>query len=59
MLPARTISEAGGPVFVGGDIALGPLPAGRYALEVAITDSRSRAARAVASSDFHVTNRGR
>lgn len=56
VLPARAVAAAGDPVSVGGDIALGSLPAGRYTLEVVITDRRSRA---VASSDFHVTDQGR
>ena len=59
-MPARTVSEAGTPVFVGGDIALAGLPAGRYTLEVSINDRQAREGRsAVVSSDFQITSRGR
>jgi hypothetical protein len=47
-------SAANTPILVGGDVTLGTLPPGTYTLEITITDTLSKAARTVISTDFQI-----
>lgn len=57
--PARIVSQANSansPIVVAGDVMLGTIPPGTYTLEVTITDTLSKGARTVVSTDFQITN---